>query len=624
MNKEKYFLEHKAYAMRVSSLVMTTVAGSGHPTSALSCADLVAALFFYAMRYDLTNPVNPANDRLILSKGHASPVVYAAYKELGVLSDKDLVGYRSINSPLEGHPTHRFAHTEAATGSLGMGLSVGLGMRLAARQQGYASRIFVLMGDSEIAEGSVWEAAELAAHYNASRLVGIIDCNGLGQTGATLHEHHAQRYADKFDAFGWKTFVIDGHDMQQIMFTLEKAAHVDDKPVMIIAKTIKGYGLTGIEGKNGFHGKAFAKDEMDALLNELGRRFSHAAAYDARNIDYVWQQPSAREPIKIEKVLKVGESHACLYEKRTSVATRKAYGEALRDIGGEYSTIISLDAEVSNSTYAEIFAQKYPERFYNCFIAEQNMVSMAVGFTRLGMVPFVSTFGAFFTRAHDQVRMAAIGNSPLRLVGSHAGVSIGEDGPSQMALEDIALMRALPGSVVLYPSDGVATAALVKEMVGYDKGISYLRTTRMATPVIYDVSEDFPIGGCKVLRQSEQDNVCLVAAGVTLFEALQAADILSAEGVSVSVIDLYSIKPLDVQTLVAVARASGNRVITVEDHYHEGGLGEAVASALSGRGITVQILAVTQLPRSGKSAELLAMMGIDASAIVAHVKRLIA
>lgn len=621
MNKEKYFLEHKAYAMRVSSLVMTTAAGSGHPTSALSCADLVAALFFYAMRYDLANPDNPANDRLILSKGHASPILYAAYKELGVLSDADMATYRSIKSSLEGHPTKRFAYTEAATGSLGMGLSIGLGMRLAARQQGYASRIFVLMGDSEVAEGQIWEAAELAAYYNASRLVGIIDCNRLGQTGPTMHEHHVQRYAEKFEAFGWKTLVVDGHDMQQIMHALEKAAQVEDKPVMIIAKTLKGYGLHEAEDKNGFHGKAFSKEEIHELLDELARRFPHAAAYDARKVGYAWQIPSAREPIKPEKNAMQAESHACLYEKDFAIATRKAYGEALRALGSENQTVVSLDAEVSNSTYAELFAQKYPERFYNCFIAEQNMVSMAVGFARLGMMPFVSTFGAFMTRAHDQIRMAAVGNSPLRLVGSHAGVSIGEDGPSQMALEDIALMRALPESVVLYPSDGVAVAALVKEMAGYNKGISYLRTTRMATPVIYDVNEAFPIGGCKIVRQSEDDKVCIVAAGVTLFEALKAADMLSADGISVSVIDLYSIKPLDAKTLTSVAKASGNKIITVEDHYREGGLGEAVASALSGTGIAVHIVAVTQLPQSGKPEELLAWAGIDAAAIVAQVKR---
>lgn len=624
MNKEKYFLEHKAYAMRLSSLVMTTAAGSGHPTSALSAADLVAALFFYAMRYDLTNPDNPANDRLILSKGHASPILYAAYKELGILTDADLATYRSIKSPLEGHPTKRFAYTEAATGSLGMGLSIGLGMRLAARQQEYASRIFVLMGDSEIAEGSVWEAAELAAYYKASRLVGIIDCNRLGQTGPTMHEHHVQRYADKFEAFGWKTLVIDGHDMQQIMHALEKAAEIDDKPVMIIAKTIKGYGLHDIEDKNSFHGKAFSKEEVHPLLDELARRFPYAAAYDARKIDYVWQPPSAREPIKSVKPIAQTESHTCLYEKNSVIATRKAYGEALRGLGSENKSIISLDAEVSNSTYAELFAQKYPDRFYNCFIAEQNMVSMAVGFARLGYIPFVSTFGAFMTRAHDQVRMAAIGNASLRLVGSHAGISIGEDGPSQMALEDIAMMRALPESVVLYPSDGVATAALVKEMVGYNLGISYLRTTRMTTPVIYDVNETFSIGGSKIVRQSDTDAICIVAAGVTLFEAIKASDILSAEGVAVSVIDLYSIKPLDVTTLIATAKASGNKIVTVEDHYREGGLGEAVASALSGSGITVHILAVTQLPRSGKPDELLKWAGIDVTAIVAQVKRLTA
>ena len=621
MNKEKYFLEYKAYALRVSSLLMTTVAGSGHPTSVFSSADLVAALFFYAMRYDLTNPDNPANDRLILSKGHASPLLYAAYKELGILTEQDLLTYRSINSSLEGHPTRRFAYTEAATGSLGMGLSIGLGMRLAARQQGYASRIFVLMGDGEVAEGSVWEAMELASFYHASRLVGIIDCNRLGQTGPTMHEHHAQRYADKCEAFGWKTFIIDGHDMQQIMTAFEKAAQIDDKPVMIIAKTIKGFGLASVEDKPDFHGKAFSKEEVHEQLDELVRRFPYAAAYEARKIDYTWQTPSAREPIKEASGSLAPESHACLYKKDEEIATRKAYGESLCSLGSHDAAVVVLDAEVANSTYAELFARKYPERFYNCFIAEQNMVSMAVGFHRLGLLPFVSTFGAFMTRAHDQIRMAAIGTCPLRLVGSHAGVSIGEDGPSQMALEDIALMRALPESVVLYPCDGVATAALVNEMAAYDKGISYLRTTRKATPVIYDVNEEFPIGGCKILRQSEDDKVCLVAAGVTLFEALKAADTLRDEGIAVAVIDLYSIKPLDVTTLTSVAKASGNTLITVEDHYREGGIGEAVASALSATGIAVHSLAVTQLPRSGKTEELLAWAGIDAAAIIALVKK---
>lgn len=621
MNKEKFFLEHKAYMVRVSSLVMTTAAGSGHPTSALSCADLVAALFFYAMRYDLKNPNNPANDRLVLSKGHASPALYAVYKELGVLSDQDIATYRSFNSVLEGHPTARFAYTEAATGSLGMGLSVGLGMRLAARAQGYASRIYVLMGDSEVAEGSVWEAAELAAYYGASRLVGIIDCNRLGQTGPTMHEHHCQRYADKFEAFGWKTYVIDGHDMVQIMHTLEKAAHIEDKPVMIIAKTIKGYGIEQAQDKNGFHGKAFSKEEIHPLLAELERRFSRAALYDAKKMDYDWQMPSPREPMVERKAPTVNaDLHSGLYKEGELIATRKAYGEALRALGGVHENLVSLDAEVSNSTYAEIFAHKYPDRFYNCFVAEQNMVSMAVGFARLGQLPFVSTFAAFFSRAHDQVRMAAIGSSPLRLVGSHAGVSIGEDGPSQMALEDIAMMRALPESVVLYPSDAVSTSKLVAVMAEYTKGISYLRTTRMATPVIYNVNEEFPVGGCKVVRSSDKNKACIVAAGVTLHEALKAADQLSAAGVEVAVIDLYSIKPLDVATLTTIAKASQNKIITVEDHYREGGLGEAVASALAGTNIAVHMLAVTKLPRSGKPEELLAWAGIDAAAIIKKVK----
>lgn len=611
------FLNHIAYNMRRSSLQMTTQAGSGHPTSALSAADIVAALFFYAMRYDPHNPENPDNDRFILSKGHASPVLYAAYKELGVLTEADILTYRDFDSVLEGHPTPRFRWTEAATGSLGQGLSVGVGMALAARIDNRDYKTYVMLGDSELAEGSNWEAAELAAYNKLNNLIGIVDCNRLGQRGETMHGYHMQRYAQKFQAFGWKTYEVDGHDMQEIIGALEKAQVESDMPVMIIAKTVKGYGVETAENKNGFHGKVFSKDELPAILKHMHERFAKAAAYNGATF-------SPRLPVKHEEISLSGcvgvEAKTPTYAKEELVETRKAYGQALVSLGGLCTDIVALDAEVSNSTYAQFFAEKYPARFVECFIAEQNMIGMAVGLNKRGKVPYASTFGAFFTRAYDQIRMASVGAATLRLVGSHAGVSIGQDGPSQMALEDISMMRSIFGSCVLYPSDAVSTWQLVNEMAEYNQGISYLRTTRSATPVIYDVLEEFPIGGCKVVRQSTKDNVCVIGAGITLHNALEAYKMLETQGIAISVIDLYSIKPLDSDAVINVARASGNKVITVEDHYLEGGLGEAVVYALRDTEITISCLAVTKMPRSATPQKLMAYEGIDADAIVKKVK----
>lgn len=617
MQNLQHFIEHKAYNIRVSSLLMTTMAGSGHPTSCLSAADIVATLFFYGMHFDPNDFDNPNNDRFILSKGHAAPVLYAAWKELGKVTEQELMTYRDIHSNLEGHPTLRFKYAEAATGSLGMGLSIGAGMALVAKMDKRSARTYVLMGDSEITEGSIWEAAEIAAQYKLDNLIGIVDCNRLGQSTATIHEWHTQRYADKFEAFGWKAIIVDGHDVHHLMGALDKAREVEDRPVMIIAKTIKGYGLKEVENKQGFHGKAFTKEQLNTELAELEKRFPQAAAYNQQTFmpqpPSEGAQPAAKECVDIDMV----EPH---YKIGEHVATRNAYGHALAALGPRCKMVVSLDAEVKNSTYAEFFAEKYPERFFQCYIAEQNMVSMGVGMERRGKAPFISTFGAFFSRAHDQIRMAAIGNAALRLVGSHAGVSIGQDGPSQMALEDIAIMRALPGSVVLYPSDGVSTYRLVSQMAEYNDGITYLRTTRMDTSVRYALHEEFPFGGCKVLAESEKDQVCIVAAGVTLVEAMKAYEQLQQEGISVAVIDLYSIKPLDRDTLLRVGTQAKKRMITVEDHYREGGLGEAVLYALRNTGITIQCLAVTQLPRSGKPEELLAMMGIDAAGIIRAVK----
>lgn len=615
--KVRQFLERKAYMMRLNSLIMTSLAGSGHPTSALSAADIVAALFFYGMSYDPDNFENPNNDRFILSKGHASPLLYAAWKEVGVISQDELFTYRKINSVLEGHPTRRFAYAEAATGSLGIGLSIGAGMALAARLDKRDYRTYVLMGDAEIAEGSIWEAAEIASHYKLNNLIGIVDDNRLGQSTESLHGHHTQRYADKFNAFGWHTFIIDGHNMQQLMTVLDKLHDIKDKPIMIIAKTFKGHGVELFEDKAGWHGKALSEKDLNVAIAQLDERFRHAAAYDESS--YHWEPNVPKAENKSDEQCDAAKLQDPKYTRAQEVATRKAYGEALAAVGTACKTIVSLDADVKNSTFAEIFEAQFPDRFFQCFIAEQNMVSMGVGFDRRGHIPFISTFGAFFSRAYDQMRMAAIGSARLRLCGSHAGVSIGEDGPSQMALEDIAIMRALPSSVVLYPSDAVSTYKLVGLMAGYE-GISYLRTTRMATPVLYENNEQFSIGGCKILRQSASDVACIIAAGITLHEALKAYDSLLAEGIAVTVIDLYSIKPLDVATVMKAGIAAGKRIITVEDHYLEGGLGQAVVYELRSTDIAIECLAVRQVPRSGKPSELLALVGIDAAAIIRSVK----
>lgn len=615
----KKFLEHKAYKMRVESLQMTTQAGSGHPTSALSAADIVAALFFYAMRFDPDNIQNPHNDHFILSKGHAVPILYAAWKELGKLTEDELLTYRRFGSPLEGHPTARLEYVEAATGSLGIGLGVGAGKALADRLDKHENYTYVLMGDSELTEGSVWEAAEIAAHYKLSHLVGIVDCNRLGQSTETIHGWHAQRYAQKFEAFGWKTIVIDGHDMLQIASALDKARANQDHPTMIIAKTIKGYGVDRVENKEGFHGKAFSEKELEEILPLMEQRFASVAA---NGNSFQWQPnvPATNDTRKKSEPVRI---HPSVYKKDEQIATRMAYGQALTHLGAANKQVVALDAEVKNSTFAELFEKKYPERFFQCFIAEQNMVSMGVGFARSGKLPFISTFACFLTRAHDQIRMAAIDQSALKICGSHAGVSIGQDGPSQMGLEDIAMMRALPNSVVLYPCDAPSTQALVEQMVNYDKGISYLRTTREKTPVLYDTNEKFEIGGCKVVHSTGSDQVLIIGAGITLHEALKAHAQLFKENISTAIIDLYCVKPLDVKTLEKVAKTSSNRIITVEDHYLQGGIGEAISFALANTGIEIHCLAVAALPMSGKPEELLKWAEIDAASIIMKVKQIV-
>lgn len=597
-----------ANQLRIHSITSTTAAGSGHPTSCCSAADVAAVLFFGHMRYDAKNPHFYNNDRFILSKGHAAPLLYAAWAETGLFPAGDLQNLRKFTSDLEGHPTPRLPFVDVATGSLGQGLSVGAGMALAARLDKLDYNTYVLLGDGEIAEGSVWEAANIAGIYKLNNLIAIVDANRLGQSQATAFGHDIGVYAKRFEAFGWRVEVIDGHDIEEIAEVLGGVG-LDDKPLAIIAKTYKGAGVSFLQDKDGWHGKPLNKEECAKAVAEL--------------------QPSVKTgvgvPIPAPNQLPAPNNAApaaypaLAYKAGDKVATREAYGNALARIGEVDPRIVAMDGDTKNSTYAEKFFKKFPDRSTECFIAEQNLVGVATGFGTRGKVPFVSTFATFFTRAADQIRVAGISRANLKLVGSHVGVSIGEDGPSQMGLEDLALMRAIVGSTVLYPSDAVSTEKLV-EQIALAKGVCFLRTSRPKSPVIYGNDEQFPIGGAKVLREGSK--VTVVAAGVTLHEALKAADALKAEGIGITVIDAYSIKPLGKDVILAAAKKTGNTVITVEEHYAEGGLGDAVAGELSVEGVKIHKLAVTGLPRSGKAEELLAHFGIDAAAIVQKVKSL--
>jgi len=598
-----------ANQLRIHSIEATTAAGSGHPTSCLSAADVVAALFFGHMKYDAKNPHFYNNDRFILSKGHAAPLLYAAWAENGFVPIPELLKLRQFGNDLEGHPTPRLAFADVATGSLGQGLGVGVGMALAAKQDKLDYNTYVLLGDGEIAEGSVWEAANLAGFYKLSNLIAIVDANRLGQSQATMFGHDINIYVKRFEAFGWRVETLDdGHDMEEIMEVLSGVG-LDERPLAIIAKTYKGAGVSFLQDKDGWHGKPLNKEEAAQAIAEL--------------------QPSAKSGLGVAipaptalpaPNLAAPPSYAAIsYKLGDQIATREAYGTALARLGEADHRINALDGDTKNSTFADKFFKKFPERSTECFIAEQNLVAVAVGFGTRGHVPFASTFATFFTRAADQIRVAGISMANLKLVGSHVGISIGEDGPSQMALEDIAMMRAVQGSSVLYPADAVATEKLLEEMAK-TRGIQFLRTSRPKTPVIYGNDEKFPIGGAKVLREGTK--VTIVSAGVTLFEALKAADILKAEGVTVTVIDAYSVKPLAKDVILAAAKKTGNTVITVEDHYPEGGIGDAVAGELSSEGIKVHKLAVNGLPRSGHAAELMAAFGIDAAAIVKKVKSL--
>lgn len=608
-----------AQQIRYFILVSTTQAGSGHPTSSLSAVELMAVLMFkWFFRYDMDHPEYPNNDRLIFSKGHASPLLYALFAAAGKVSADELLTLRRFGSVFEGHPTPRFRYAEVATGSLGQGLSVGVGMALNAK---YVDRLpyrtFVLLGDSEMAEGSQWEAMQAAAHYKLNNLIGIIDVNGLGQRGATMYGHDLEPYRKRVAAFGWHTITIeDGHSLAAVSRAYEEALRVKDQPVMIIAATIKGKGVSFIENKNGWHGKVLSQEELGRALGELG------------NVDMVIRGTIA-EPDGISPASATTNTHAApmplqppAYAPDKPVATRKAYGNALARMADAMPDIVVLDAEVSNSTFAEAFGKAHPERFFEMFLAEQNMAGAALGFSRRGKIPFVSSFAAFLTRAFDQIRMSRYSDANIKFVGSHAGVSIGEDGASQMGLEDIAMFRTISGGVVLYPADAVSTERLVEAAAAH-QGIVYIRTTRKDTPILYGPEETFPFGGSKTLCQSSGDVLTLVGAGITLHEALAAHDELKKAGIAVRVIDLYSIKPIDAPTLAKAAQET-RAIITIEDHVAEGGIGEAVQSALARMPVPVHSLAVRKIPMSGAPEELLRYEDISREAIIKKAKEILA
>ncbi|HET6811172.1 MAG TPA: transketolase [Acidimicrobiales bacterium] len=605
------FCRELAQQLRVDSVRCSAAAGSGHPTSSMSAAELMAVLMARHLHYDFSEPANPGNDHLIFSKGHASPLLYSMYKAAGAISDEELLTFRKFGSRIEGHPTPILPWVDVATGSLGFGLPVGVGVALAAKRLDRLDyRVWVLCGDSEMAEGSCWEAFEHAAYEGLDNLTVVIDVNRLGQRGETMHGWDLTSYAARAEAFGWRAVEIDGHDVDEVDRAYSEALSTRGRPTVIVARTHKGRGVKAVEDQEGAHGKPL--DDPEEAIAELG---------GVRNLSVQVAVPEANgKPHQFA----TGSAPLPQWELGQSVATRRAYGDALTAVGTSRGDVVVLDGEVSNSTYAEIFKKAHPDRFFEMFIAEQQMAAAAVGMQVRGWTPYASTFAAFLTRAYDFVRMGAVSQASVRFCGSHAGASIGQDGPSQMGLEDLAAFRAVHGSTVLYPCDANQTAALVAAMADLD-GISYIRTTRGNTPVIYGPDEEFPVGGLKVLRSSDSDAVTVVAAGITLHEALTAADTLQGEGTPVRVIDLYSLKPVDAGALVDAVTATGGRLVTVEDHWPEGGVGDTVLAALAPAGVALRAekLAVTEMPGSGAPEELMAAAGIDAAHIAAACRRLV-
>lgn len=610
-------LREKAKLVRAWSLRSTTAAGSGHPTTCLSAADVATVLFDKYFRYDLTDPLSLGNDRFILSKGHAAPLLYSLFALSGAFSPEELLTLRKFDSRLEGHPTPRFPYSDASTGSLGQGLSIGAGLAYIAKNEKLSYKTFVLTGDGELAEGQVWEALNFASYYKLDNLIVIADINRLGQSQETMFEHHIDEYMNRFRAFGADVIGIDGHNLQEIDSAYKDAlGSKSGKPYVIIAKTFKGSGVSFLENKDGWHGKPLKPDDLEKALSELGKL--------DEDVRFSLKKPSGVAASEKKKAKKISVGSAITYSLDEEIATREVYGAVLAEIGKNDTAIYALDAEVKNSTFSQDFKKVFPDRFVECFIAEQNMVGVAVGMARAGKKPFVSTFAAFLTRAFDQIRMAGIGHANIAFVGSHSGVSIGEDGSSQMGLEDMAMFGTIPNSVVIHPADAVTTVAMLPILAEHN-GISYLRTLRPKTKVLYKHDEEFHIGGSKLLRSSKSDIVTIAATGITVFEALKAYDLLKAKGIDVRVVDCYSVKPVDKEALLESLKQTKKQiVVTVEDHFEHGGLGDFVLEALSSSGAIVKKLAVDHFSRSGKGTELLKDAEIDADAIVKTVVSVLA
>ncbi|MGA7920622.1 MAG: transketolase [Candidatus Acidiferrales bacterium] len=604
-------VKEKARLLAIYSMMATTAAGSGHPTSCMSAAELAAGVFFHAMKFDPKNANSSDGDRFVLSKGHAAPLLYSALAEAGVFPVSRVMTLREFSSELEGHPTPRIHGVDAATGSLGQGLSVGAGLAIGARLDKSPTRVYVLTGDGELAEGQIWEAAAFAAFYKLDNLTVIADINRLGQSEPTMYQHDMERYRLKFESEGFDTQVIDGHDVAAVLAALDRAKATKGRPQAIIARTIKGHGFSLVADKLNWHGKPFSKEQLAEAIKERGGAPAvppdPGKSYERTNLPKPPDFPAPTPPD---------------YAADAKVATREAYGFALKRLGAVNPQVVAISGDVKNSTFSEIFQEAYPDHFWQGYIAEQNLISVAVGLQARGKVPFADTFACFLSRAYDNVRMAAISRANINLCGSHCGVSIGEDGPSQMALEDLAMFRAVHGSAVFYPSDAVSTERLTEAMARR-AGINYLRTSRPKMPILYSKEEKFPVPGFKVLRKSGEDKVTVIGAGVTLHEALKAADQLKATGTAIRVIDLYCVKPLDGKALAAEIGATGGRLVTAEDHWSEGGLGEAVLQALALVGASpakYKMIAVTKMPHSGKPDELIDAFGISARHIVEAVK----
>jgi len=602
-------LEEKAKLVRKWCMVSTTEAGSGHPTSCLSAADITTVLFDRYFSYDLNNPLSLYNDHFVLSKGHAAPLLYTLFGMAGAYPLEELKTLRKFGSRFEGHPVPKYKYADAATGSLGQGLSVGAGLALVAKREGYGTKTYVLTGDGELAEGQIWEAANFAAHEKLDNLVAILDINRLGQSQETMFGHHIREYVKKFKAFDFEVITINGHNYEQINQALQESQRPNGRPFAIIAKTFKGYPISFLKNKDGWHGKALKKEELEKALKQL----------EPINDDLRFE---LKKPAQAKLPSRAGATTAKTseFEQGKQYATREVFGDVLAQLGEQNKEIYALDGDVMNSTFTQTFKKAHAERFVECYIAEQNMVSVAAGLSRMGKIPFVATFAAFLTRAADQVRMARVSEANIKFVGSHVGVSIGEDGPSQMGLEDISLFGTIPNCVVLQPCDAVSTAQLVSQMMTHD-GFAYMRTLRPKTALLYKSEDTFDIGGSKVLRQSDNDVLTVAATGITVFEALKAADELQKENISIRVVDCYSVHPVDAMTLKKCLNETKQRiVITVEDHFYHGGLGDFVAEALSGQHGQVIKMAVQKISQSGTMDELLGDAGIDARHIVEKVK----